>query len=353
MVFVTGGTGFIGSYLIYYLLKDNPEIKALKRENSDLKYIKFIFKHLSPFEPMPNGESWEQAFERIEWVDGDILDVNSILDALQDVDIVYHAAALVSYNQKKRDKIIETNVIGTANIVNACLQKGIKKLAYLSSVAALPRNDEEKVDETATPGDFKFNNAYSESKYRAEMEVWRGQAEGLDVTIINPGIVLGWGDFTNSSPEMFNTIYKGLKVYPTGSTSFIDVRDVAKALIVLANNEDALNKRFIAITETISYKRLFDMMAAQFQVKPPSIRVQPGLVKLVWIFAEIKALVTGGQQFVTKDMAVSSGKNLIFDGSRLKEFLGYDFIPIERTVKDTCKVYLKSITELSHLNATF
>jgi len=347
MVFVTGGSGFIGSYLLFYLLKDNPEIKALKRQNSDLTYTKFIFKYLSQFEPLPNEEKWEQAFNRIKWVDGDILDLNSLLDNLDDIHIVYHVAAMVSYDRRMRDKQIETNVDGTINVVNACLEKGIKKLAYLSSVAALPRKDGAIIDESSQH-DFKFADNYSESKYRAEMEVWRGQAEGLEVAIINPGIVLGWGNFNVSSPEMFKTIYKGLKFYPTGSTSFIDVRDVAKALIILANDEDAKNKRFIAVAESISYKNLFDMIAAQFNVKPPSILVKPSLVKLVWIFAEIKAFFTASSPFVTKDMATSASKNIQFNGKRLKDFLGYDFIPIQQTVEDTCEVYL-SESELSEL----
>jgi dihydroflavonol-4-reductase len=340
MVLVTGGTGFIGSYLLYELLKTNPEIKALKRPGSDLKNTRFIFKYLSESEPMPDSETWEQAFERINWVEGDITDYESIIEALDQVDFIYHAAAIVSFSRKEKGKVLETNVNGTANIVNACLEKGVKNLAYVSSVAALARKEGEKITESSHDDEISFTNAYSESKYRAEMEVWRGMAEGLNVFIINPGIVLGWGNFENSSPEMFKTVDDGLKFYPTGSNAFVDVRDVAKALISLTANEKALNKRFIAAGTICTYKKIFDLMASGLNVNPPKIKVKSGLVTLVWVLAEIKGILTRTDPFITKDMALTSSKNYDFDSSRLKELLDFEFIPIEKTIADTCKVFL-------------
>ena len=339
MVLVTGGTGFIGSYLLYYLLQNNPEIKALKRPETNLKHTRFIFKYLSGFEPMPDSETWEKAFERISWVDGDIADYDSFVEALDGIETVYHVAAMVTYSRKKRNQVFETNVTGTANIVNACLEKGAKKLAYVSSVAALARKAGEKVNESFIDDDLQFTNAYSESKYRAEMEVWRGMAEGLEVIIINPGIVLGWGNFENGSPEMFKTVYDGLKFYPTGSNAFVDVRDVAKALILLAGNEQALNKRFIASGTVCTYKKIFDLMADGLGVPPPKIKVKSGLVTLVWLLAELKGFMTGTEPFLTRDMALTSSKNYDFDSSRLKELLHFKFMPIEKTIMETCRVY--------------
>ncbi len=340
MVLVTGGTGFIGSYLLYELLKTNPEIKALKRPASDLKNTRFIFKYLSESESMPRSETWDQAFERIKWVEGDITEYDSLTDALDGIETIYHAAAIVSFSRKEKHKVIETNVNGTANIVNACLEKGVKNLAYVSSVAALARKEGEKINESSHDDELTFTNAYSESKYRAEMEVWRGMAEGLNIFIINPGIVLGWGNFENSSPGMFKTVHDGLKFYPTGSNAFVDVRDVAKALILLTGNKSAVNKRFIASGTICSYKKIFDLMANGLGVSPPKIKVKSGLVTLVWMLAEIKGLLTGTDPFITKDMALTSSKDYDFDSSRLKKLLDFEFIPIEKTIADTCKVFL-------------
>jgi len=341
MVLVTGGTGFIGSYLLYYLLKENKEIKALKRPGSDLKHTRLIFKYLSEFETVPHSETWEQAFDRIQWVECDVTDYETIIDALNGIETVYHSAAVVSFSRKKRSLVMETNVTGTANMVNACLEKGVKKLAYVSSVAALARKAGEKVTESSMDDDIHFTNAYSESKFRAEMEVWRGMAEGLEVVIINPGIVLGWGNFDNGSPEMFKTVYDGLKFYPTGSNAFVDARDVAKALILLTKNEQAVNKRFIAGGTVCSYKRIFDLMANGLGVPPPKIKVKSGLVTLVWLLAEIKGLLTGTEPFLTKDMALTSSKNYDFDSSRIKELLHFEFTPIEETIGDGCRVFRK------------
>ena len=339
MVLVTGGTGFIGSYLLYELLRDNPEIKALKRPASDLKNTRFIFKNLSESEPMSGAETWEQAFERIKWIEGDITEYDSLLDAFDGIDTVYHAAAIVSFSRKEKSKVLDTNVNGTVNIVNACLEKGVKNLAYVSSVSALARKVGEKINESFTEDELSFTNAYSESKFRAEMEVWRGMAEGLNVFIINPGIVLGWGNFENSSPEMFKTVNDGLKFYPTGSNAFVDVRDVAKALISLTKNEKAANKRFIAAGTICTYKKIFDLMAIGLGVNPPKIKVKSGLVTLVWILAEIKGFLTRTDPFITKDMALTSSKNYDFDSSRLTDLLGFEFTPIEKTIADSCAVF--------------
>ena len=342
MVLVTGGTGFIGSYIMYELLRDHPEIKALKRPGSDLTQSRFIFKYLSESELSEPDPSREQIFDRIKWIEGDNTDMDSLLEIMDGVEIVYHAAALVSYSRKKHDSLIETNTMGTANIVDACLEKGIKKLAYVSSVATLHRKAGEKLNESAFPEDLIFSNAYSESKYRAEMEVWRGIAEGLEAVIINPGIVLGWGNFENSSPEMFKTVFDGLKYYPTGSNAFVDVRDVARALVMLSKNQEANNKRFIAEGTVCSYKKIFDLMAKELGVAPPRIKVKSRFVKLVWILAEMKGILTGQEPFITKDLALTSSRNFDFDGSRLRQLLNFEFIPIEKTIADVSRVFKAS-----------
>jgi nucleoside-diphosphate-sugar epimerase len=345
MVFLTGGSGFLGSYFLYYLLRDNKQVRALKRRTSDLKYTRLIFKYLSEFEPLPDDETWERALGRVQWVEGDILDMNSLLDAFEGVDTVYDTAAVVSYDHKLRNKILTTNINGAANIVNACIAKSVKKLAYVSSVAALGREPGVVIKETDKTEKLHFNNAYAESKYRAEMEVWRGMGEGLDVFVICPGIILGWGNFSWSSPEIFKTVYEGLKFYPTGSNAFVDARDVAKALITLSNNPEAANMKFIASSETVVYKNIFDMVGEGLRMKPPSIKVNSALVKLVWIYAEIKAFLTGGTPFVTNDMATTASKDYYYDNSRLKDEFHYPFMPVSQTIADTCKVFLDTLNK--------
>jgi nucleoside-diphosphate-sugar epimerase len=339
MILLTGGTGFIGSYLLYYLLQEHESIRATRRAGSSLQHTEFIFRHLHVTDPTPKNESWQQMLSRVQWVEADILDTEALSEATKGIDTVFHAAASVSFNPKKGDHTRLVNIEGTANVVNACIENSVRKLAYVSSVAALARKPDAKVNEDDELDELKFTNAYSESKYFAEMEVWRGQAEGLEVVVINPGIVLGWGNFNNGSPEMFKTIADGLKFYPPGANAFVDVRDVAKALILLNKDERATGRRFIAASANISYKQLFDQMANALGVRAPYIAAGKKLTYMVWLFAEAYAFITRGSPFVTKDMAMTSTRTYYYDTNRLVNELSYQYLPLEQTLKDTAAAY--------------
>ena len=247
MILVTGGTGFIGSYILYYLLQENKTVRAIHRKNADFSHIKFVFEALLTIDAYK--EPWKNTFDRIEWIEADILDTDTLADAFEGVEMVYHAAASVTFNRKKREHTLRNNIEGTANVVNMCLEKGVKKLAYVSSVAAVARKSNETVDENAKIENEKFTSAYSESKFKAEMEVWRGIAEGLDAVMINPGIVLGWGNFRIGSPALFHKAAKGLAFYPTGVNGYVDVRDVAQALILLSQKPETYKHRYIAVAQ--------------------------------------------------------------------------------------------------------
>ena len=187
MTLVTGGTGLIGAHLLFELSAKNQHLKALKRPGSNTDFTKKVFGYYS--------KNNEELFAKVQWVDGDILDIHSLLDGLEDVDKVYHCAAIVSYNPARRQEMLNINAHGTANMVNACLEKEIEKLCYISSTAALAHDDGNKIiDESTKWKASKHNSSYSISKYNAEQEVWRGIAEGLNAVIINPSIVIGPGD---------------------------------------------------------------------------------------------------------------------------------------------------------------
>ncbi|RYD74020.1 MAG: NAD-dependent epimerase/dehydratase family protein [Sphingobacteriales bacterium] len=337
MITVTGGTGFIGSYILYYLLQENRTVRAIHRKNANFNHIKFVFKALQEIDAY--SEPWENTFNRIEWVEADILDTNALEEAFEGSEIVYHAAAIVSFNRKKRDETLRNNIEGTANMVNICLEKGIKKLAYVSSVAAVARKSGEKVDENAKIEDMKFSSAYSESKFKAEMEVWRGIAEGLDAVMINPGIVLGWGNFFNGSPALFNKAAKGLSFYPTGINGYVDVRDVAKALIQLANKPETYKNRYIAVAENVSYKDLFTQISNCLGVNPPKYEAGKNMSKMAWLASEFLSLFTRKEVYITRDVAHIACQKYEYSSAKLVSTLDYKFIPFEKTIADTCKAY--------------
>jgi len=208
MIFVTGGTGLVGAHLLYELVKDGKKVKALKRETSDLLQVKRTFSFYT--------DNSEELFNRIEWVNGDLLDYFSFEKLLTGVSVIYHCAAMVSFQAKDRKSMITNNVEGTTNLVNAALEKNVSRICHVSSVAALGRlKNGEPVTENTNWFPSKKVSGYSESKYFSETEIWRGIEEGLDAVIVNPSIIFGPAKWENGSARMFKTIWDGLKFYTT------------------------------------------------------------------------------------------------------------------------------------------
>jgi len=314
IVFITGATGLLGSCLIKKLAKENIKIKALYRKNI----------------PFNAGN--------IEWIKSDISDIVLLEEVLQDVDAVYHCAGKVSFNPKDKRQLFKTNVEGTANIVNACLNAGVKKLLHVSSVSALGRIRENiPITEDMHWSEETSNSVYGESKYLAELEVWRGIAEGLNAVIVNPTIILGAGDWNSGSSEIFKSVYKEFPYYSEGETGFVDVEDVAEAMITLMKS-NIISERFIVSAENVSYKTLFEMIAAAFHKKPPYKKVTPFKANVVWRIAALKSFFTGKPPFITKETARTALAKVSFDNSKLLKALpSFNFRPLQKSVERICK----------------
>ena len=326
MTFITGATGLLGSHLIKELVKQGVKCKALYRSKI-------------PF-----------TAANIEWVNGDLFDTVLLEETLQGVDEVYHCAGKVSFNPKHKTELFKTNIEGTANIVNACLNTGVKKLLHVSSVSALGRLRENTiVTEEMRWSEETSNSVYGESKYLAEMEVWRGIAEGLNAVIVNPTIILGAGDWNTGSSEIFKTVYKEFPYYSEGITGFVDVVDVVTAMIVLMNS-DISAERFIISAENISYKNLFDMIAEAFHKKPPHKNITPFMAAAVWRFEATKSLFTGKVPFITRETARTALAKVYFDNSKLLKALpSFKYTPLKNSVERICNE-LKKITILPDIN---
>lgn len=320
-VLVTGGTGFIGSHLIKLLLQKGYTVRAIyRKEKSKL---------------LTTEEN-----EKIDWVQGDVLDTYSLEKAMGGVEAVFHCAAMVSFDARQRDELLKTNIEGTANVINVMLDKGIEKIVHLSSVAALGRSSgTEKIDEDADWLDGKYNSQYAVSKYRSEMEVWRGVAEGLQAVVVNPGIVLGEGDWNVGSNKLFKTIHDKFPFYTKGITSFVDVRDVVNAMVQLFE-QNIFSERFIISTGTYSYKNIFDLMAQHFGVKSPNREAKPWMIAMVWRWYELKKWVSKSEQTITQETARSAQATYEYDNNKLIKFLPeFTYTAIEDTIERTCTFY--------------
>lgn len=340
MIFITGCTGLVGSHLVAELIrrqktKDEKQktlstIKLLCRKNSDLSLLNRVLKRYG-FNETPNI---------IEFVYGDVTDYDILEEAMIGVEEVYHCAAVVSFDPSDKKSLMVVNVKGTKNMVNAALQCGVKKFCHVSSIAALGRSLEgEPIDENSPWTQSKNNSVYSNSKHEAEMEVWRAIAEGLNAVIVNPSLILGAGRWDTSSCELFTTIAKGFPFYTTGINGFVDVKDVARAMITLMEN-NRFGQRYCLNGALISYEKLFSLMADNFKVKAPYIKVGKGLSEIAWRLFWIIGKIQGKKPLITKETARTATRKYSYSSSKIINDINFKFTPIETSIKEICETYL-------------
>ena len=323
MILVTGGSGLVGSELISQLLAEGNKVKAIYNNT-----------------PLTNRHS------NLAAIHCDILDTSALDEVMQGTTQLYHCAAVVSFNKKNQEQLFKINIEGTANVVNAAIDAGVKKMVHVSSVSALGRmRENETVTEEMMWTEESSNSLYGKTKYLGEMEVWRGTGEGLEAVIVNPSLILGGGDWTKGSSEIFRSVYKEFPWYTEGVTGVVDVKDVARAMILLMNSE--INKeRFILNAENLSYKEIFTAIANCFGKRVPPKKVSPFIAAMVWRWEAIKSMLTGKDALVTKETARTALAKVYFDNSKfLNAVPGFKFTPVNETIKNTCAT-LKQINHL-------
>ena len=322
MIFVTGGTGLVGSHVLLKLAQQSKEFKALKRGSSSFNVCKSIFTYYNA----------EDLFAQINWVDGDINDIPSLEEGMKDCNLLLHCAGLVSFSPYDIELLKKVNVEGTANVMNVALSSGIKKAGVISSIAALGRNSTiGVVDEECHFKFTKLDSNYAISKYFAEQEVWRASGEGLDVVIVNPSVILGPGDWAKGSSQIFDKIYKGLKFYTSGSTGYVDVDDVAESVIQLLAS-DVKNERFIVNGANLKYRDCFDRIAVAFGKPKASIKITPFLKAIAWRMEALKFFITGKTPLITRETANNAMTDRTFSAAKIKEALGFQFTNIDVTI---------------------
>jgi dihydroflavonol-4-reductase len=317
MILVTGATGFLGSEVAKQLVLQGTRIRCTRRSTSVVPAL------LVPLH------------DNIEWVEADLMDIFLLEDALNGITQVYNCAAWVSLRQADKEQMINTNVIGTGNLVNLCLQNNIR-LVHVSSIAAVGQ---------AKPGELTTEkhhldqalerDGYAISKLESEMEVWRGIAEGLDAVIVNPSIIIGPNAGTEGSGALFETVRKGLKFYTTGSAGFVDVEDVAKCMIALMDSK-VHSERFIISAENISYKEITSEIARGFGLKPPSTLAKPWMMELAWRGAAFAGFITNSAPSIDKVAAKAASVTKILDNSKIKKAINIEFKPLSESIKEVC-----------------
>lgn len=319
MLLVTGANGLLGSYIVRLLHESNQPFVALRRKNSNTESLSDL--------------------KDILWREGDVTDYESLLDALEGVTGIIHTAAIVSFNPRKAEKIFNVNNEGTRNVVNAALAKNVKRLLHVSSVAALGRQkDQTEIDETNKWIDSSLNSYYAQSKYKAELEVYRGQEEGLSTVIINPSVILGCSNWDRSSSQLFKYAWQQKPFYMDGSMNFVDVRDVAEIAISLFNSSIE-NERFVLNAGSVPFKTFFDTLAGNFGKKGPTIKVGKPFLKPLALAESLRTKLLGTEPIITLETARLAGTHFHYNARKIEKTLDFKFQTFEATAKWCCSRY--------------
>lgn len=322
-VLVTGGTGLVGAYLLRYLLQKGHTIRALHRSTSNMTLVADIQ-------------------DQIEWLEGDVLDLPFLETAMRDVQQVYHSAAMISFNPKRVADMFATNIQGTANVVNAALHVGIEKLLHVSSIAALGRREyQPHIDECLQWENSEENSNYAISKFKAENEVWRAYQEGLAAAIINPSTIIGGGIWSSSSCQLIQRAANGLRYYPSGSSGFVDVRDVAQAAIAVMES-DQVGERYIVSAENRSYKNLFATLSNALGIPPPQRAMPNWLLSFAAGAERIRCALTHKEPLITREVIRNVQSTYYYHNDKIVNDLSFQFRSLDQSLQDTAKVYLKS-----------
>jgi len=328
-IFITGGTGFLGSYIIQELVTRGYQVKALRRSSKLPFYID------------------KSIWDKVQWVQGDVLDVVALNEAMKDSDIVIHSAALVSFHKKDRSLMYKTNVEGTANVVNAAIENNIGRFVHISSVAAIGRSSTgDEVSESSEWKRSRTTTHYAITKYLSEMEAWRGFGEGMDTVIANPSTIIGYGDWNTTSCALFKNVYNEFPWYSEGVNGFVEVQDVARAVVLLMESGIS-GDRFIINGENWSFRNLFTSIAAALGKKAPHKKATRFLGEIAWRLEKIKSLFTGKRPLLTRESARVAHSKTNFSNRKLREALpDFSFTPLEQSIENACKKYLKPVQPL-------
>jgi nucleoside-diphosphate-sugar epimerase len=377
MILLTGSTGLLGGHTLYALLQKHERVAALKREGSSTETLREIFSYYTNHP--------EALMDRIDWRSGDMLDAGSLVRAMEGISCVVNCAAIVSFDPKDRNMLIRNNVIGTKNLVNAMLKEKDERLKtkdnfasrvtyhasrypiliHISSTAALgdsPGNDPKFRINEETPRDPKRqHNGYSESKWQSEEVVWNAIEghEGIRAVILNPGIILGPGQWTKGSSQLFRQAWEGLKFYPYGGTGYVDVRDVAEIVVKIVERwkcgnvlskepitlshfhipQLLMNQRYCVVGANLRFKEFFDKVTDEFGKPNPYIFAGKFLAGIAWRADTLKARLLGRYPLLTRDTAESAQRISFYSSEKIQQTLDFKFRPIEETLDWICSLY--------------
>jgi len=320
MILVTGANGLIGSEVCRLLISESIPFRALKRSGSDLSLCDDL---------------------EMEWLEGDVTDLMSIDKSIVGIDTVIHCAAMVSFDEQDKDQMMNVNVKGTENFINCCLVGDVRNFIHISSIAALGRSKEKtEINETSQWIHSSHNTNYAESKHLSELEVWRGQCEGLNVAIVNPSVVIAAADGTRSSSKLLQYIWEEHKFYINRNISFVDVRDVAKAILQI-HLESRWGQRYILSNGNLKYQELFTIIANHLDKNPPKWNVHMRFMKLGVLLSRALSWITRRPALVSNELVKSMQDDFTYSNRKIVDEMGFQFQKHHETLEWACAKFYK------------
>jgi len=333
MILVTGGTGLVGAHLLFALIDNNEEVRAIHREKSDLNAVKRVFSYYT--------SEVERLFNKIDWQLADITDISSLESVFKNIDYVYHCAAYISFNPRHFKTLKKVNIEGTANVVNYCVSEKVTKLCYISSVASLGKTENESlITEECEFNPNVRNSVYSITKHQAQMEVWRGTQEGLDTIIVQPGVIIGEGIWRSASGGIFRTISKGLKFYTPGGVGIVDVKDVVKAMVYLTKS-NLKNQAYILVAENILYEKLLNKISNKLNKKAPRLCINKTLMLSFASFDWFLNKLFKTRRTLLKSTVRNLFKKSFYDSSKIINATNFKFRDVNKTLERVAENYRK------------
>lgn len=329
MILVTGSSGLVGSHILYDLIGRKESVRALYRSEKRKNRVKKLFDHYN------KSLNQDNQFEEIEWVKSDILDLDSLGASFKGVQKVIHCAALVSFHKMDFHKCMSVNRSGTENVVNLCLKHGVEKLCYISSTAALG-TEENLISEKSMWEPGREVSGYSVSKYSAEKEAFRGVAEGLKTSIVNPCLIIGPGNWHRSSLTILKEASKGMRFYPTGANAIVDARDVSNIVLKLLDSEES-GEKYLVIGHNMSFKNLFAAIGKPFNKPAPHRKLNKTFAKLLAFCIENTYRIFRKRSPVSIESMQAAYKNLEYTNEKVSNRFNYEFYSVEDTMENAIK----------------
>lgn len=335
MILVTGGTGLVGSHLLFKLTQKGHRVRAIFRNDKKIEAVKHVFSYYT--------DNVDAYFSKIEWVEGDITDIPKLTEAFKGITHVYHCAAFISFDPNYYHSLRQINIEGTANVVNLCISKNVEKLCYVSSIAAVGNEPSEAlITEESSWNKDEDHSVYAITKYGAEMEVWRACQEGLDVVIVNPGVIIGPGFWRFGSGGFFKRIFKGLKYYTTGTTGYVSVDDVVNIMTLLMDG-NIKNERYIVIAENLSFQSFFTKIANALNVEAPKKKASPLLLQIAWRMDWLRSKIKDKHRRLVRHSVNSIQSITDYDNSKIKRDLNYEFNSVDSAISSTSQHFLSDL----------